>query len=404
MKFYYPYFGLLVLGSSFLIPQAHAAWLDNNLRDGLQFSIGATISPTLTQRSSKFTYLYGDPSIYGPNGSLEQVLKDQDKRETDERMRLDGQESVMAYISAQQMLTRDIRIFGSVGLWATPNTASRRGYSFGATINHNKIGSLGINTSSAFSTSRIATSRTYTALDTAGSAVSASYTAIPNLTVSAYHAFPESGDTRSEYDVGLHSGYGVAASYNFDFAPRHQLTIGAGHTKGERHVEVIGDRATDPWGRVTSTAKEKEATALGFSYQLNDWKLSVDGGKAEEYFNGHFYNRTKTDNYGVRIDYEVTPRISTYASYGKRKSKKTPTEGNQLSYENLINNNLGVNESLVFDQVKQDRYTLGAEYDLYHNITLQGSVSGTKTKNYVTEGAFSKRETLNYQAGVSFNF
>ncbi len=405
---------LIVLGMG-LATSTQAAWLNNNLRNGLQFSISGTLSPSLTKNTNKFTYLYGDPSIYGTNGTMTNVFADQDRRDTDERARLSGLNSATAYFSAQQMLTRDISIFGTVGLWASPSQSSRRGYSYGATIIHQKYGQLGVNTNSLFSTSDIATTGTYNPLDTTGSAVSLSYTAIPNLTLSAYHAFPETGDTRSENDAGLHSGYGLAASYTHSFAPRHNLTIGAGHTKGKRDVDFYGDgstwtygygdRYTDYWGTVYTAPKEKEATAIGLSYQLDDWTLSVDGGKSTEEFTGEFYNRAKTNNYGVRVDYEFTPRMTAYASYGERKSKKDGVDDNQISYQDFLSSGvLGVNETLVFDEVRQKQYTLGAEYELYNNVNLTGRVTNTKTQNYVAEGAFSKRETYGYTAGVSFRF
>ena len=394
---------------------ASAAWLDNNLRNGLQLGISGTVGPSLAKNTDKFTYLYGDPGIYGANGTMANVFADQDRRDTDERTRLSGLDSASVYFSANQMLTRDVSVYGTVGLWMTPSESSRRGYSYGATITHSKIGSLGVNSNSAFATANIATSGTYNPLDTAGSAVSLSYIAIPNLTLSAYHAFPQSGDTRSTTDAGLHSGHGVAAVYKYSFAPRHNVTFGAGYTKGERNVDFYGDgstwtygygdRYTDYWGRVMTAPKIKKATAVGLSYQLDDWTLSVDGGKSTEEFAGEFYNRAKTDNYGVRVDYEFTPRLTTYASYGERKSKKDGVDGNQISYQNFLSSGvLGVNETLVFDEVKQKQYTVGATYDLYHNITLTGEVSNTKTKNYIAEGAFSKRDSLNYLAGMSFSF
>lgn len=418
-----------LVSAGLISTSASAVWLDNNLRNGLQLGISGTLSPSFTKDSGKFTYLYGDPSVYdvadNPDtedvdesyiGTMADVFADQDRRDTDERTRLSGLNSATVNFSANQMLTRDVSIYGTVGLWVTPSESARRGYSYGATITHSKIGSLGVNSNSAFATADIATSGTYNPLDTVGSAVSASYTAIPNLTLSAYHAFPESGDTRSTADAGLHSGYGLAASYTHSFAPRHNITIGAGHTKGKREVDFYGDgstwtygpadRYTDYWEKVFYTApKEKEATAIGLSYQLDDWTLSVDGGKSTEEFTGEFYNRAKTDNYGVRVDYEFTPRMTAYASYGERKSKKDGVDGNQISYQDFLSAGvLGVNETLVFDEVKQKQYTVGASYDLYHNITFTGEVSGIKTKNYIAEGAFSKRDSLNYLAGVSFSF
>lgn len=179
-----------LVSAGLISTSASAAWFDNNLRNGLQLGISGTLSPSFTKDSSKFTYLYGDPSIYNVSdnpdttdvdesyiGTMADVFADQDRRDTDERTRLSGLDSAMVYFSANQMLTRDVSIYGTVGLWAAPSESARRGYSYGATITHSKIGSLGVNSNSAFATADIATSGTYNPLDSVGSAVSASYTA-----------------------------------------------------------------------------------------------------------------------------------------------------------------------------------------------------------------------------------
>ena len=83
--------GLLAVSVSLIMASlpAHAVYLDRNLRDGLKFGISGSVNPSLSVNSSTFTYL-GDSSVYGNNATLERMLQDQDRQDSDERARLNG--------------------------------------------------------------------------------------------------------------------------------------------------------------------------------------------------------------------------------------------------------------------------------------------------------------------------
>lgn len=378
-----------IIGASFVSVPASAAWLDKNLRNGMSnFSIGATVSPTFVKNTSKFSYLAGDKRIAD-------ALIAQDVQETDERIRLSGGQSAAVFVSAYQNLTRDITANVDVGINASALSVSPAiAYSYGVNLRHSKIGSIGINSGQNYRTSSIATSRTYHVLDTQASVISAAYTQVPNLTLAGYYAFPASSNVRDPNDVEIHSGHGLSAAYKHSFNSRHDVSGAIGYTKSKRHVDIQSN----------SRAKDKQALAAGLSYQYQDWKLSVDAGRATENLNGSLIDEVDIDTFGVRMDYEITPRIDMYASYGERKSKKSSVAGKSLSIETLIARKRGVNETNLFDSVKQKKYAIGADYQLYNNVSILASIEGVETRNYVTEGLFSKRKMLNYQAGVTFSF
>ncbi len=393
---------LAVISASLITLPASAAWLDNNLRDGLQFAISGTVSPSIVSNSSRFTYVYGDPTVYGLNGTITQVLADQDKRETDERARLSGLNTGSVWFTAYKQIHRDMTIGGNVGLYGTP-WISDSGYNrywqkniafqYGLTLTHDKYGSIGINSNPSTNRSVVTTSGVNGVLDTPQNAISAEYTYIPDLKIVAYHAFPASENT-SIVDAAIHKGQGISVEYTRAFAPRHKLTGAVGYTKTERHVDLNSN----------DTAKYKEAQGVGLSYQYDNVTVDVNYGEANESFDGSRISDTDISAYGVKLNYEVTPRINTYITYGKYESDKHGTTNSDLTYANLLTEGRGVSESNLFDKVERASYGLGVDYNLYRNVTLRGTVGRTETENYVVEGLFSKREATNYTLGASFSF
>lgn len=379
-----------IIGVSFVSVSASAASLDKNLRNGMSgFNIGATVSPTFVKNTSKFSYLAGDKRIAS-------ALIAKDVQETDERIRLNGGQSAFVFVSASQNLTRNITADTFVGINASalPRVSPAMTYSYGVNLRHVRVGSIGVNSGQNYHTDSIGKSKTYNVLDTQASVISATYTQVPDLTLAGYYAFPASSNVRDPNDVEIHSGHGLSIAYKHSFNSRHDVSGAIGYTKSKRHVDIQSN----------SRAKDKQALAAGLSYQYQDWKLSVDAGRATENLNGSLIDEVDIDTFGVRMDYEMTPRIDVYASYGERKSKKSSVAGKSLSIETLIASQRGVNETNLFDSVKQKKYAAGARYQLYDNVSLLASVEGMETRNYVTEGLFSKRKMLNYQAGVTFSF
>lgn len=392
--------GLFATVASIMTVPAWAVVLNNNLRDGLEITLTAAARPTLGASSSKFTYHYGDPEIFNRYddsgnlisvGTIEDVLAYQDREANDERLRIDGINSAGVWVGVEQRLTRDITIDGEVGLWTWRGGSAVN--QFGLGINHAKLGNVYIQSNSGFPTRNVATSSTYTSLDTYGSAVSARYTQIPGFTLGAYYAFPESSDTRVT-DSALHGGHGVLASYEKSFSPYQSLLGGIAYTHGERDVHL----------RSNTSYKEKDAYGVGVRYKYQKFTVGLDASRGEEVLSGRLVDKIDTSTYGVRLTHATTPRINTTLYYGKRTDEKTASSGNALSYINLLNNGSGVTENILFDEVKRRQYGVNVDYSLYAGVTLTGSISKEEVTNYLTDGKFSERDNLNYRAGVSFQF
>lgn len=378
----------LIIASSM---PASAVWLDNNLRDGLNFAISTTVAPSLSKTHTNFRYLYPNKDIAGDPAEIEAMLAGIDRQESDARARLDGFDSAAVWLIAQKRLNRSTSLMGNVLMYGLPSGFEKGTLYYGLNLRHEVYGSLGINSGNNFNTSDIATSRTYNPLDSQSTAISASYTQIPNLNLSGYYAFAESPNT-DYVDTALHKGYGVGGSYEFSFAPRHTLTLGAGYTDGKRHVDLKDDRIS----------KHKQATAIGVNYQYQNWTVGVDAGQAKETFDGRRIASTDSKNMGVRVDYEFTPRLSAFASYGTKISDKTAQQGVNFDFANLATR--GINESTLFDKVEQKLVSVGTNYEIYSGISLSADVSKNTTTNYISEGKFSERDSLSYNTGVTFSF
>lgn len=396
---------LAVASATMFITQANAVWLSNNLRNGLTFGISGTVNPSLTQTKSKFSYVYGDPTIYGSTGTIERVLADQDRRLTDERARIGGFNDATIYFGVEKRIHRDMSLYGNVGLYGQLQPPESDywsryfqrniAYQYGINLMHDKYGSIGFNANPFDNSDLVNKSGFNGVLDNPVSAISAKFTGIPNLTVASYYNFPSAYDTRNVADTAhdpIHEGYGISADYTYSFAPRHNLAGAIGFTDTQRHAELNSN----------TVAKDKTAQGIGLSYQYEDWTVSANYGKATETFDGSVISDTDIDSYGLRVNYEITPRLNTYAIYGKYKSDKHGATDTALSFDSLKSR--GVYESNFFDQVDRTSYGIGADYQLYNYITLKGGITQTKTENYITEGLFSKREATAITAGASFSF
>lgn len=387
---------------------AQAVTLNNNLRDGLELSIGSSISPAITSSRGTFRYHYGDSRAFDVYvndsttpvkvGTVEEVLAHQNKKQTDERARLDGAGSAVVWFVANQRLDSNTTLEGEIDLQGTQQGMYPNSY--GLSLNHAKLGSLGIKTDASMVTGGANLSRNYSNFDYIGSAVTASYTAIPDVTLATYYAFNATDDVRY-VDASLHKGYGVYGRYYKPFAPKHNLTLAAAATHGTRHVDLSSD----------SLAKQKTAFGAGLQYQYQDVTLAVDTSHAKEQLNGALVDKINSHSYGVNLGYQVTPRLNTYVYYGNNISQKTPAQGNRLDFEGLMaqvaqsaNGISGITQEVLFDKVTQGRYGVGASYNLYRGVSVSASAGKETQINYLTEGKFSQTDNTQYRVGMNFRY
>lgn len=371
---------------------AHSMWLSTpNVRDGLKMYIGGSVNPSFSNTSNEFNYTMANPAIYGPTGTLEQVLADQDRQDADQRLKAEGTNDAGIELYTTQVITKDIDLSASTYLSYDQNSSINYGALWGVSLDFGSHGDIGrVTIGDGWTRLPVKQTDVDNIVQSTGKNISARYTRIPNLTLSGYHLFSASGDVNDRYSFGLHKSNGISADYEFDFGARKNLTVAAGFSKSKGHENAY----------YAQDIIKGDAYLLGASLQHNDLKLGLDYGQRKNTYNGVLWNDLKTEVYGVKATYEITPRLTGTLSY----AHKTDNNSKPVSFQTLVNGRKSVNEASLFEKVKQDRYIAKLDYKLYKNISLKGEVSNTRTKNYVAEGEFSRRSKLTTSVGASFSF
>lgn len=371
---------------------AHSAWIDTpNVRDGLQFGVFTSVNPSLTYTSNKFNYTLGDPRIYGQMGTIEQVLADQDRQDADKRLRADGVDDAGIQLVARQVLTKDLTLRGSSYLYYNKEGHQNYGALWGVTLDINKFGDITVG--DGFTRLPVKQTDASNILQQQGTNIAVEYTAIPDLTVSAYHMLTASQDVNNPRLGGWHKSNGLGAKYEFDISPRHKVTVAAGGAHSEGHKNPF----------YVNTPSEGKAYMGSVGYKYKDLTLAVDYGKASNKYNGGWADTIDTKVLGVKADYEFTPRLIGTLSY----SRKIDDNSKPIDLQFLIDGSFGVENFSrfpVFDKIRQDRHKAGLEYQLYKGVKVSASVERQQTTNYVSEGKFSERDRLHTTLGTSFSF
>lgn len=399
---------LMGFGVGLASTSTHAVWLEHNprIKDGLSINIWGGLSPTVSKDISTFNYVYGDPSIYNKTddkgnlvlGTLAQVLKDQDRHDFDERLRLSQHHNSGVGFTVFQQVDRSISVEGFVYLQAV--AGEDKGYSlvpsYGLTAYHSKFGSAELASYTTFDTSKVAHANVFNELDDGGAALSVVYEPTPKLAVGGFYAFPGAEDTRNKFDSGLHDGHGAWGSYEHYFAPRQMIKTTAGVAKTERLPDSV---------HYDNVEQDKTAYGLGVSYRHNDWLIDVDSTFSKKRFGGDLINEADTRTHSLKLTYEVTPRLSTSVAYGISRANKTAGSAvDEIDFETVRLLEIGVSEENLFKEIKKQNYSATAKYQLYKGVSLQAGISNQKTTNYLKEGAFSERNLRTYNAGLNFSF
>lgn len=400
---------ILTIGASITTTSTYAVWLDHNvqIRDGLSFSISGRLTPSLNQDVSTFNYIYGDPRIYDKKdkqgnpvlGTLERALKDKDRRDSDEQLRLSSHKNSGIDFFVSQQINRDIDVNAYLSLSAVAGETRGNSslYSYGITANHDKFGNLQLSSVANFDTSKVAHAGVFNELNGYGPLAAITYKPTARLNVGGFYAFPAAADVRSQFDGGLHKGMGAWATYEDYPTPRGRIKTSIGVAKTENLPDnVVYD----------NLEQEKLAYGAGFSYRYNDWSLDLDSTFSKKRFSSTFVNTADTRTHGIKLSYDVTPRLSTNISYGVAVTDKTAGTSIKALNFDAVNDptRQRINEETVFKRIDKQKYRIGVGYQLYNGVSLQGSVSNQKTTNYLEEGAFSERNLRTYNAGFNFSF
>lgn len=369
---------------------AHSLWVSTpNVRDGLKLYVGGNVSPTIGTTSNKFRYTIADPAIYGPEGTLEQVLADQDRQDADRRLRAEGTDDAAIELYVSQVLTKGLSLNGSTYLSYNKNSSTNYGALWGLSLDFGSSGDLGrVTVGDGWTRLPVKQTDVDNIIQNRGKNIFVRYTGIPDLTLAGYHMFSASNDVNDPAAYGLHKSNGVSADYQFDFGARKNLTLAAGYTRSEGNKNP----------RYVDDVAKGKSYLVGANLQHNNLKLGLDYGQRENTYNGAWWDTLKTEVYGIKATYEITPRLTGTLSY----AHKTDSNSKPVSLQTLVAQRSV--ESSFFEKVKQDRYLAKLNYQLYKNISLNGEISNTRTKNYVTEGEFSRRDRLSASLGASFSF
>lgn len=400
---------ILTIGASITTTSTYAVWLDHNVqvKDGLSFGITADLRPSISKEVSTFKYIYGDPRIYDKKdkegnlilGRLEQVLKDQDRRDLDEQLRLLDHQANGVFFIVNQQVNRDVNVGGYTYLYAVADKTQGDAavYSYGLTVSHNKFGNLNLSSVANFDTSKVAHAGVFNELGDSGALMAITYKPTASLDMGGFYAFPAAADVRSQFDGGLHKGMGSWVAYKHYFAPRALIKTSVGIAKTEHLPDsVVYD----------NVAQEKLAYGAGLSYRYNDVLLDLDSTFSKKRFSSTFVNTADTRTHGIKLSYDVTPRLSTNISYGVAVTDKTAGTSIKALNFDAVNDpsRQRINEETVFKRINKQQYRLGVDYKLYDGMSLQGSITNQKTTNYLEEGAFSERNLRTYNAGFNFSF
>lgn len=382
-----------------MVMPAHSVFIDQpNVKNGLRFYAGTSLSPAFTTASRKFTYTYGDPSIYRGTSAqqIEQMFADQDKKLTDNELRLSGMSGGYIELYGAQAIHKDLTVSASVLLDGGEGGIGNYGAYWGLTADYDRVGRLtvgGRNNGLGVGKTGIGMLNT---LNDSGMNIVARYTRIPDLTITGYHMFNQSADLRNDRDSGWHKSNGLSAQYTFSPSSQQRVTMALGGSRSKGH--------NNPY--YFDAVSKADAYMAGLSYRYNKAILSADYGIRNEKYNGALIDEIDVKTYGAKLDYEFTPRLTANISYAHRGAQNNrPISFNDwLAWGLRGADQRDYIESKLFNEVKQDRYSAGLSYKLWENVSLNGSVTSLQTKNYLTEGQFSKREELTTSIGASFNF
>lgn len=385
---------------------AQAVELDRTYnKDHMTVNVSGSLAPTLTQNSSKFTYLYGDLraldrwSTDGSairKGNLERLLRYENSRTTDERLRLQGFDGGWIGFDVSQNINTDIKASGSLGI--STYFAGDQIFVGDLSLDYDKLGELTLNINGRLPTSSVGTSSTYNTLDRQGTSVDIRYKQIPNLRLGAYYAFADIPNAAGSVDTGIEKGYGATASYKHSFGLRNDLDMRVGYSHSQRRHDLQSN----------SVAQDKDAVMAGIRYNYYKTTLSVDGGVSKSDYHGNIISDAKTKTAGVRLSYEITPRLSTYGFYGARRTTSNEADGVNLNFQTLYDNALYANgkqpiqETQLFKKINRDMYGVGASFNIHRNASVFADVKRETTKYSLTDGDFAKNVDDSYALGTVF--
>lgn len=377
------FLAITVAAASFSVQAAYNVYK----KDGLSLDINGRVAAEYQKRSQKLKITNQDIPHYRFSQSKNKYVLgtlEREYEEDDRRSRL-GYNNHASYlqIRGKQRIDENMHATGTVqiGYHSSDNLYLSQA---NVALDYRNWGTLSVG-KQYLHTGYVSRTGTFYPLDSYGnSSIRADFTAVPNLTLSAFHLFPGRGDTRRQgYDVT--NGSGFSGSYLYSFAPDHSLRVAAGVSRSKVNVpEQVLYRA------------KKSAVASSLEYRFRKLTLAADVGREDEDYKTNLYSEAKANSWGVKAEYDFTERFRAALGYGRKVTKRNRTDGFSYVATAL--------QDEAFNKTQMNRYYVKADYDLRENVSIYGRFDLRDTKNTLIDKEFSKRRGKEVTAGIAINF
>lgn len=419
---------LLVGGSSLLLhTPANGVWLENvHGSNGVRgFLIGGEFAPKISGSERRFNFVYKNPEGHDI-AHLQEFFDNMDKEARIEREALRPQADVtnaMFFRLSRRVNATDV-IVGTLVLAPDQRNLIDTTPIWGIHYARENFGDLAVGRMGV-SINPQATG-TYTPFTTVNrssggmNGVTATFDKYANWEAKAFYSLPTAENIGNLTTPNIHRGWGAQASYTYKISPNHFAKVSGGYSTFSRHPG-FNNRQLLPMvgGASIYQAPVKEHNfGASLTYKYTDWTASIDYGRKESIIpDAPIVDGATIDNIGVKISYDVTPRLEVSGAYGIQKSKAqeaidgyslttpmifpAPDPGRPHMRERLQRRVL---EQYLFDEIHSQQVKLDAAYKFTSNFTGVANVTHEYIENYVPDGKFSERQNTQYSVGLNYFF
>lgn len=377
-------------------------------KDGLSLDINGEINVHAKQDRIQFDIQnpQGASQILGnnPDGTpaIEALMAGHHAEYSDRRVRL-GQDEGASWTEfrGSQLLPNDWRVTGTVGFGYYDSVTGVYLSNANLAFDKKNLGSVSVGRQ-YLHTGYVVRTGTFNPLDSyATRSVRLDYTAIPNFHLSGYYSTASSDDVREESTADI-EGFGASASYRHPIGDKQSLRVAGGYTKGHRNPPSTG-RASNLY----STTSQGVAGSL--EYRYGDFLIAGDVGRRTHEGEGTVIKTSQSDIMGVKVGYDLTPKLSLAVGYGTKNSKNTNKEPiigvyNADACIDVECTNLVSPFELNLTDTKETNAYVQGDYYLRDNVRLYGLYNTGIQQATLGNKDFAKFKGDEYRLGVSFTF
>lgn len=321
---------------------------------------------------------------------------------TDEKLRIfpDAGASWIDF-RASQALPNDWRATGTLGMGYARGNGST--FLNSASLSFDKLNLGAITLGRQYlHTGYVTRTGTYSPLDVFGEqAVRLDYYGLDNLHTSAYYLFPSSSDVRRTSNSTKTEGFGASGSYTLGFGDKHDLRLAAGYSNSKANPRNLN-----------AYSPNSDAYALSAEYRLGKFLAAADYGQKDIELGGSLVAKSKSDNIGLKVGYEISPRMNLVAGYGVRKHDTTyqngvPTAAIQAALLSEISSGgllASASASFLYKDLKETMTFVRGDYYLRDNVRLYGQVQKEELEGKLDNTPVTTFDDTSYRLGVSLSF